>query len=128
MGTYFRISPDAGTHLSDVKSRTAGERSSAGALTTTASPWGDDTMSKPTLLPVRTPARAATLQRWHNTNRGLIQRTLDGLRALDHPAGCRPDNPINSYAHAHQILAVHAKHRACPRYAAALTYTQAARP
>ncbi|MBF6350377.1 hypothetical protein IU448_15325 [Nocardia flavorosea] len=86
-------------------------------------------MSKPTLLPVRTPARAATLQRWHNTNRGLIQRTLDGLRALDHPAGCRAGvGPINSYAHAHQILAVHAKHHDCPRYSAAMDYTQAIRP
>ena len=82
-------------------------------------------------LPTRAPhnrAMAATLQIWHNRDRGLIQRTLDGLRALDHPATCRAKAPINSYAHAHQVLAAHAKHHGCPRYTAAMEYAQQARP
>ncbi|MGW4069446.1 hypothetical protein [Nocardia grenadensis] len=82
-------------------------------------------------LPARIPhnrATAATLQQWHNRNRDLIQRTLDGLRALDHPVACRTEAPINSYAHAHQVLAAHAEHHGCPRYAAAMQYAQEARP
>ncbi|MEV0367486.1 hypothetical protein [Nocardia fusca] len=82
-------------------------------------------------LPTRAPhnrAMAATLQIWHNRDRGLIQRTLDGLKAMDHPAACRSGAPINGYAHAHQVMAAHAKHRGCPRYQAAFERTQQERP
>lgn len=83
-------------------------------------------------LPIRVPknrAMAATLQTWHTRDRSLLQGTLDGLRALDHPAPCRADAaPIKSYAHAHQIAAAHAGHRGCPRYIAALAYAQKVRP
>ena len=80
------------------------------------------------ILPVRVPhnrAMAATLQQWHNGNRSLIRRTLDGLRALDHPAECRTDAPINGYSHAHQVMAAHAKHHGCPRYLQAADITVA---
>lgn len=83
-------------------------------------------------LPSRVPqnrAVAATLRTWHSRDRGLLQRTLDGLRSLDHPARCPADaTPINSYAHAHQIAAAHAGHRGCPRYIAAMAYAQKERP
>ncbi|WP_280401330.1 hypothetical protein [Nocardia carnea] len=83
-------------------------------------------------LPARVPtnrAVTAALQNLHTRDRGLIQRTLDGLRALENPARCRADaTPINSYAHAHQIAAAHADHRGCPRYAAAMAYAQKVRP
>ncbi|WP_280401333.1 hypothetical protein [Nocardia carnea] len=83
-------------------------------------------------LPIRVPqnqAPAATFQTWRCRDRGLLQRTLDGLRALDLPVRCRADaTPINSYAHAHQIAAAHADHGRCPRYTAALAYAQEVRP
>ncbi|MET8799956.1 hypothetical protein ABZV91_26625 [Nocardia sp. NPDC004568] len=81
-------------------------------------------------LPTRVPynrAMAATLQIWHNRDRGLMERIGAGLRALDHPAGCRSEEPMRGYAHAHQVMDVHAYHR-CPRYDLAVSYTQQARP
>lgn len=71
-------------------------------------------------------AMATTLQIWHNRNRGLMERIAAGLRALDHPAGCRSPEPIHGYAHAHQVMGVHTGHR-CPRYDLAVRYTQQAR-
>ncbi|MFI5715989.1 hypothetical protein [Nocardia sp. NPDC051750] len=68
----------------------------------------------------------ATLQVWHSQDRGLIQRTLDGLRSLDRPATCRSTDPIRGYAHAHQVMATHATHH-CPRYTVAAEYAQQAR-
>ncbi|MFI5719718.1 hypothetical protein [Nocardia sp. NPDC051750] len=70
---------------------------------------------------------ATTPQIWHSRNRGLLERIVAGLRALDHPAGCKTQNPMRGYAHAHQVMAVHAHHR-CPRYVLAVRYTQQARP
>lgn len=78
-------------------------------------------------LPVRTSARAITIQRWHNTNRQLIERVLAGLRALDRGNSCHVTDRIYSYAHAHQIMAGHAHHRGCPRYTRAANYTVDAR-
>ena len=87
-------------------------------------------MTEPPRLPVRVPANqamATTLQIWHNRNLDLLHRLAAGLRALDHPVGCRATEPIRGYAHAHQVMAVHAGHR-CPRYDQALRRAQQARP
>ncbi|MGI5223190.1 hypothetical protein [Nocardia sp. CA-290969] len=81
-------------------------------------------------LPARVPNNrnmATTLHIWHNRNRRLLQRIAAGLRALDHPAACRSQEPMRGYAHAHQVMAAHARHR-CPRYDLAVRYTQQARP
>lgn len=79
-------------------------------------------------LPVRTLSqRAVTMQRWNTRNRQLIEEVLHGLRALGHPEQCRTRD-FRGYAHAHQVAAAHAKHHGCPRYTAAMAYTQAARP
>lgn len=81
-------------------------------------------------LPTRVPnnqAMATTLHIWHNRNLGLMERIAAGLRSLDDPAFCRPTEPIRGYAHAHQVMDVHALHR-CPRYGLAVRYTQQARP
>ncbi|MFD4406525.1 hypothetical protein ACFWPH_27555 [Nocardia sp. NPDC058499] len=81
-------------------------------------------------LPTRTPgnqAMATTLQIWHNRNRALMERIAAGLRALDYPACCRSEEPLRGYAHAHQVMAAHARHR-CPRYDLASRYTEQARP
>ncbi len=87
-------------------------------------------------LPVRRPvnrAMAATLRYWHTSprnNRALLERIAAGLRALPdtHPRGhCRTDLPIRSYAHAHQVMAMHTDHH-CDRYAEAARYAERARP
>jgi hypothetical protein len=87
-------------------------------------------------LPVRRPvnrAMAATLRYWYTSgrnNRALLERIAAGLRALpdtysaDH---CRSDLPIRSYAHAHQVMAMHSEHR-CDRYSAAARYAVRVRP
>lgn len=78
-------------------------------------------------LPTRAPrnrAMAATLEIWHCRDRGLIQRTLDGLRS-PHPAACQAEDHITSSAHAHMIMAAHAAHRGCPRYTRAANYALA---
>ncbi|WP_157120353.1 hypothetical protein [Nocardia fusca] len=59
----------------------------------------------------------------------VLRRLADGLRTLpaEHPtAHCRSHEPIRGYAHAHQVMDVHAAHR-CPRYAAAAEYAAEAR-
>ncbi len=81
-------------------------------------------------LPTRMPnnqTTMATYATWHNRNRGLMERIAAGLRALDSPAVCRSQAPVRGYAHAHQVMAVHARHR-CPRYDLAVRYAQRARP
>lgn len=76
-------------------------------------------------LPQRIPhnqAMATTLHVWRTRNRNLFQRTLDGLRQLDRDtAACRSSDPIRGYAHAHQVMAVHAGHH-CARYEIAGEY------
>jgi hypothetical protein len=84
----------------------------------------------PPPLPARVPnnqATATTLQIWHSRNLALLERVATALRALDHPAACRSQEPLRGYAHAHQVMGVHARHR-CPRYDLAVRYTQQARP
>lgn len=81
-------------------------------------------------LPRRVPhnqAMATTLQVWHNRNLALLERIAAGLRALDWPVTCRSEDAIRGYAHAHQVMAAHAKH-GCPRYQMASDYTAEARP
>jgi hypothetical protein len=81
-------------------------------------------------LPIREPhtrERATTPRIWHTRNRGLMVRVLHGLRALDYPAACKSLQPLRGYAHAHQVMAAHARHR-CPRYRMAGKYTMRARP
>lgn len=89
-------------------------------------------------LPTRAPhnlAMAATLRLWQagrhwvTDDPAILRRVADGLRALpaDHPtAHCRSQEPIRGYAHAHQVMGVHAAHR-CPRYATAAEYAGEAR-
>lgn len=87
-------------------------------------------MTETPQLPTRVPsnqAMATTLRMWHNRNRELMERITAELRALDYPDRCRSQEPIRGYAHAHQVMAVHARHR-CPRYELAARYTQQARP
>lgn len=72
-------------------------------------------------------AGAAIRRIWHNRNRALMERIAAGLRALDRPPGCKSQDPMRGYAHAHQVMAVHAGHR-CPRYDLAARYTQQVRP
>ncbi len=82
-----------------------------------------------THLPVRVPrnrAMAATIRLWHTRNRARLEAVAVGLRALDWPAVCRSQDPLRGYAHAHQVMAAHAKHR-CPRYRMAGEYTRVAR-
>jgi hypothetical protein len=95
--------------------------------------WGEDIMSKSPLLPVRAsrgPAMAAALKLLHGDKArivhepNLLQRIADGLRELNYPRDCRPDDPIRSYGHAYQIMDVHAKHHGCPRHVAAVAYAQ----
>jgi hypothetical protein len=83
----------------------------------------------PRTLPTRAPnnqAMTTALQVWHNRNRGLMERIAAALRSLDQPDACRSDEPLRGYAHAHQVMDVHARHR-CPRYILAVRYTQQAR-
>ncbi|WP_280400219.1 hypothetical protein [Nocardia carnea] len=77
---------------------------------------------------------AATLQllhagkAWITDDPRILRRIAEGLRTLDHPAPyCEYTDLIRGYAHAHQVMAAHAAHR-CPRYEAALEYTERARP
>ncbi|WP_327149744.1 hypothetical protein [Nocardia sp. NBC_01329] len=61
---------------------------------------------------------------WVTADPAVLRRVADGLRALplDHStAYCRSREPIRGYAHAHQVMDVHAAHR-CPRYEAAAEY------
>lgn len=88
--------------------------------------------------PARAPhnlAMAATVRLWQagrdwvTDDPAVLRRVADGLRAL--PADrstsyCRSGEPIRGYAHAHQVMDVHAAHR-CPRYAAAAEYAAEAR-
>lgn len=88
-------------------------------------------------LPVRAPhnlAMAATVRLWQAGKRWvtddpvILRQLADGLRALpaDRPAAhCRSRDPIRGYAHAHQVMDVHAAHR-CPRYEAAAAYASEA--
>lgn len=88
-------------------------------------------------LPTRAPhniAMAATVRiwqagvKWVVDDPAVLRRIADGLRALpaDHPtAYCRSPEPIRGYAHAHQVMDVHAAHR-CPRYEAAAEYASGA--
>ncbi|NKY58441.1 hypothetical protein [Nocardia flavorosea] len=88
-------------------------------------------------LPFRAPgsrAMAATLRllhtgkSWVTDDPRILQQIADGLRALEYPTPHYANaEPIGGYAHAHQVMAVHAAHR-CPRYEAALDYTAKARP
>lgn len=89
-------------------------------------------------LPTRAPhnlAMAATLRLWQAgrdwvvDDPVILRRLAEGLRALpvDQPtAHCRSREPIRGYAHAHQVMDVHAAHR-CPRYDAAAEYAAEAR-
>lgn len=89
-------------------------------------------------LPIRAPhnlAMAATVRLWQagrnwvTDDPAVLRRLADGLRALpaDHStAYCRSPEPIRGYAHAHQVMDVHAAHR-CPRYEAAAEYAAGAR-
>lgn len=90
------------------------------------------------VLPVRAPhnlAMAATVRMWQAGKRWvtddpvILRQLADGLRALsaDCPtAHCRSRDPIRGYAHAHQVMDVHAAHR-CPRYEAAAAYASEVR-
>lgn len=88
-------------------------------------------------LPVRTStnrAMAATLKLlqagtpWVTDDPNILRRVADGLRALDSPTPhCRSRDPLRGYAHAHQVMAVHAPHR-CPRYEMAAEYAAGVRP
>lgn len=90
-------------------------------------------------LPVRAPhnlAMAATVRLWQSGMKWvtddpvILRRLAAGLRALPthYPTSyCRARAPICGYAHAHQVMAVHAAH-GCPRYEAAAAYVSAARP
>lgn len=82
----------------------------------------------PSPLPVREPTNRimATAGRWNMRNRNLMERVIDGLKALDRPAICRSQAPIRGYAHAYQVMAVHAEHH-CPRYGMAARYAEDAR-
>lgn len=65
---------------------------------------------------------------WVTDDPRILRQIADGLRTLDHPTPhCGNESPIGGYAHAHQVMAVHAGHR-CPRYEAALEYAAKARP
>lgn len=89
-------------------------------------------------LPVRAPnnlAIAAAVRLWQAGRNwvaddpAVLRRLADGLRALpvDHPTPhCLSREPIRGYAHAHQVMDVHAAHR-CPRYAVAAAYAAEAR-
>jgi hypothetical protein len=84
-------------------------------------------------LPTRAPnnrAMAATLKllQWQAPEPGLLRRMAADFGALNYPTRtCTCRDMINGYAHAHQIMAVHAEHR-CPRYTAAYERTQQERP
>ena len=91
-------------------------------------------------LPARVPnnrAVAATLKLWaagkawaHTDDPTVLRQIADGLRALPHDyptAHCRSEAPIRSYAHAYQVMDVHARHH-CSRYTAAAEFAKEARP
>ena len=90
-------------------------------------------------LPARAPhnlAMAATVGLWQASIKWVtddpvtLRRLAAGLRALpahNPTAYCRNQEPIRGYAHALQVMDVHAAHR-CPRYEAAAAYASAARP
>ncbi|GGL30783.1 hypothetical protein [Nocardia jinanensis] len=66
---------------------------------------------------------------WVTDDPAVLRRLADRLRALpaEHSTvHCRSREPIRGYAHAHQVMDVHAAHR-CPRYAAAAEYAAEAR-
>lgn len=87
-------------------------------------------MQKSPALPIRAThnrATASTPRSWHNRNRALLERILAGLRAVEWPAPCRSTVALRSYAHAHQVMAVHSGHR-CPRYRMAADYAMEVRP
>lgn len=94
-------------------------------------------MTENPALPYRAPgsrAMAATLRllhtgkSWVTDDPRVLRQIANGLRALDYPTPhCGNADPIGGYAHAHQVMAIHAAHR-CPRYEAALEYTAKARP
>lgn len=89
-------------------------------------------------LPVRAPhnlAMAAAVRlwqagrRWVSDDPEVLRRLADGLRALpvDRPTRhCVSRDPIRGYAHAHQVMDVHAAHR-CPRYELASAYVSEVR-
>lgn len=93
---------------------------------------------KTPVLPVRAPhnlAMAAAVRvwqagrKWVTDDPVILRQLADGLRSL--PTGyptahCRSGDPIRGYAHAHQVMDVHAAHR-CQRYEAAAAYASEVR-
>ncbi|WP_416565102.1 hypothetical protein [Nocardia testacea] len=84
-------------------------------------------------LPTRPPrnrAMAAALRYWHSSrarDRALLERITQGLRALpdEFPSShCRSTVPIRGQSHAHQLMAIHARHR-CGRYIEAVRFVGA---
>ncbi|WP_459548826.1 hypothetical protein [Nocardia sp. X0981] len=63
------------------------------------------------------------------TDISFLKRVAAGIRAIpDYPTPhCRSRDPLRGYAHAHQVMAVHAPHR-CPRYEMAAEYAAGVRP
>lgn len=87
-------------------------------------------------LPVRRPvnrAMAATLRYWHTSHRRQSRATgtnhCRAPRSTCHSPNrhCRTDLPIRSYAHAHQVMAMHTDYH-CDRYTEAARYAERTRP